>query len=339
MFMITSPCESSAILKVIYFILEILKVAFILIPIGLIVMLSVDFAKNVISNEEEMDKNKKLAIRRTILCVAIFMVPFFSKTAFNLLDDSQIISDYTTCIANANLETIADVAEGEEIIKYEKELKEQEEMEKIKAPTDPISGRKIVSKKSKGSNTDDDNDNIKVENANAESFLDTLQRISKVAQEDYKKNKPWRYNGKWGVHSKSFSEAVKSKNRYLTCVRLPAWALIEVGIIDKGAFIQNEIYGAGPRHTSKKRFNKYLEMKKFNNKKLSTLLKEDKLKPGDIVLYHSNHQNVYAGNKKFYDAGRIGKNGCSGNLDSFKTFGPIKYDSNKGVYAVYRFKN
>ena len=70
---VTDACIT--ILGVVYFIRELLKIALILIPICLIVMLSLDFAKGVISFDE--NNNKKITdhvIRRVIYTIIIFLI-------------------------------------------------------------------------------------------------------------------------------------------------------------------------------------------------------------------------------------------------------------------------
>ena len=62
--------------------------------------------------------------------------------------------------------------------------------------------------------------------------------------------------------------------------------------------------------------------------------------PGDIVLWNTQHTDVYAGNNKFYDAGRRGSiNGCYYNPKKpnckFKSFGP-GYNKDLYNYRVWK---
>ena len=60
---------------------------------GLIVMISIDFAKNVIAGkDDDMKKNLSLAIKRIIYCVAMFLVPTIVDATMGLLGDSYSIS-------------------------------------------------------------------------------------------------------------------------------------------------------------------------------------------------------------------------------------------------------
>ena len=67
----------------------------------------------------------------------------------------------------------------------------------------------------------------------------------------------------------------------------------------------------------------------------------DKLKKGDICLY-KGHTNVYAGNNKWYDAGRrFDVNGYGTRTNyTFTTLGPIKGGtSSKTVTYIIRLKD
>lgn len=103
-------CENIGVLQTILFIKQLLKIVFILIPIGLIVMISVDFAKNVMaSREDDMKKNLNLAIKRVMMAVALFLIPTLANFVVGLVDDvldSNIISDFDKCwgVTSASIE-------------------------------------------------------------------------------------------------------------------------------------------------------------------------------------------------------------------------------------------
>lgn len=118
-FLINNPCEDPEILKVILFIKKILEVAFIIVPIVLIVLITFDFIKSVTAgNEDTMKKNQKIVIKRLIYSVMLFFViPIVNLvfSAFGTSENFELISDefqgkkvsYLSCWDNAkNLETI-----------------------------------------------------------------------------------------------------------------------------------------------------------------------------------------------------------------------------------------
>lgn len=96
-------CNNIAFLRVVYFIKQLLNMAFILIPIALILILTVDFAKNVMANEDDMKKNLKIAIKRLIYAVAIFLVPFIVRFAIENFVESDV--DFLKCY-NVSLDSI-----------------------------------------------------------------------------------------------------------------------------------------------------------------------------------------------------------------------------------------
>ena len=98
-------CTNPEILKVILYVTMILKVVFIIVPIGLILMISVDLFKNVIATKEEnMKKNVSVAVKRIILCVCLFFVPTIVSLMNTLLGNLSV--PYTDCLENANMEYI-----------------------------------------------------------------------------------------------------------------------------------------------------------------------------------------------------------------------------------------
>lgn len=87
MLFLTETCPNDfEILRIIYFVKIVLKIVFIAVPIGLILMIGLDFFKNVTaSKEDEMKKNLNIAIKRIIYCVCIFFVPTIVNLAISLL--------------------------------------------------------------------------------------------------------------------------------------------------------------------------------------------------------------------------------------------------------------
>lgn len=95
-----SACENPDILRVIYFIEKILNIVFIVIPIGLIVMVTIDVVKMIISGEKEQAKSMKTIITRIILAVAIFFVPTIVNIVTNVIEKSGVAdaSKYKNCL-------------------------------------------------------------------------------------------------------------------------------------------------------------------------------------------------------------------------------------------------
>lgn len=79
-FEITKECEN--ILSILFFIRELLKIVCILVPIGLIVMLTMDIAKGVISGKEEGSKIVSIITKRLVYAIVIFFLP---ETIFGVM--------------------------------------------------------------------------------------------------------------------------------------------------------------------------------------------------------------------------------------------------------------
>lgn len=106
-----SACENPDILKIIMLIKTILNVVFIIIPIGLIVMLSIDLSKSVLSNDDSLKKPLSAIIKRLFAVVVLFLVPTLTnamvKFIDNVLSGSSLSENVTSCLVNANTTDIA----------------------------------------------------------------------------------------------------------------------------------------------------------------------------------------------------------------------------------------
>ena len=106
-FSLIDLCSEPTFLGIIFFIKQLLKIVWIIIPMGLIVMAMVDLAKSVLANgTDEMVKNGKVLIKRTILCIALFLIPTFVNAVINLMGDGVLDSNFVTCYKRAKLDTI-----------------------------------------------------------------------------------------------------------------------------------------------------------------------------------------------------------------------------------------
>ena len=102
---ISDSCAT--ILGVVYFIRELLELVCIIIPIGLIIMLSLDFMKGVISVDDGKNKVMNYVIKRIIYAVVIFLLPSTIFGLFNILGLDP--SDSTSCWAYVNEASVEEV--------------------------------------------------------------------------------------------------------------------------------------------------------------------------------------------------------------------------------------
>ena len=102
------PCDNVGVLNVFYFIKQLIKIIFIIVPAGSIIMLSYDLFKNVISNDEgSQRKNLAIFIRRIIILVIVFLVPYIVDFVVNFIDNNlnNDSNNYLKCF-NVSMDTI-----------------------------------------------------------------------------------------------------------------------------------------------------------------------------------------------------------------------------------------
>ena len=101
---ILDACDNVSLLSTIFYAKEILKYVFILIPIILILMVTIDFSRSIISKDDaSMKNNFKIAIKRVIYAIVIFLTPSIVSFAMNVLVDSDV--KYAKCLY-VDLDTI-----------------------------------------------------------------------------------------------------------------------------------------------------------------------------------------------------------------------------------------
>ena len=131
MYFLLDACKHPTFLRVLYFGYLFWEILAVLVPIGLIIMLMIDFTKAVvISKEDEQIKSMKLVGKRIMYAVFIFATPWMVSFVMSTLGSAGIKTgdDYTLCI-----NTVKNIANGtDNIEKYDKLLEEEEKIEKQK---------------------------------------------------------------------------------------------------------------------------------------------------------------------------------------------------------------
>ena len=225
------PCGGSGILKIIYFVKELLKVITILVPIILLVMLSIDFGKSVIaSGVDSMKKNFTLALKRVVVAIAFFLVPSLVRGAMTLFGDMGI--SYLNCLnKEATLENIS-------LYEEEEKLNLENRTANDSAPTvDTTVGSGVIashSSTSYGSKPSNDKDTSsyqtktdlsKIENCDENKVLRTLttKNSKKVKLYECVDEFTLRYvnNGKGKVPMQNF--AITKKYLYFSYAGRGAW--------------------------------------------------------------------------------------------------------------------
>ena len=100
-----SSCGPAGLLRVIYFFKLIMDIIFIIIPIALIILLTIDFSKAMISGDEGVQsKTFKLATKRILYAVIVFFVPTIVSIVNGVLGDLGV--DYSVCLNDISIEAI-----------------------------------------------------------------------------------------------------------------------------------------------------------------------------------------------------------------------------------------
>ena len=114
MFLDLISCGSTKFLRLIYLVKRIMNVSLNIIPIVLVVMLSIDFGKAMMSGEDgEQKKIMKLVVKRVIFFAAIFCIPSIVSLANMLLGDLGV--DFASCYNEVTYDKIQ-YLEGEEFL-------------------------------------------------------------------------------------------------------------------------------------------------------------------------------------------------------------------------------
>lgn len=125
MYFLIDACKNPTILRVLYFGYLFWEIVAVLVPIGLIIMLMIDFTKAVvISKEDEQVKSMKLVVKRIMYAVFIFATPWIVSLIMGILGDAGIDvgGDYTVC-----LNTVKNISAGTDSIEKYDELYDTEE--------------------------------------------------------------------------------------------------------------------------------------------------------------------------------------------------------------------
>lgn len=132
--MFLNLCENSNILSVILLAKEIINLISIIVPIILILMMSVEIFKMVVSvdTNDFSDKIKKI-IKKAVVAVLIFFIPTLVNLLLTMLNKDNY--NETFCFVNATSETIADyraLEEARRVVEEEKIAAEQKKAEEAR---------------------------------------------------------------------------------------------------------------------------------------------------------------------------------------------------------------
>ena len=105
--LILDICDKLGFLNIMRFVKILLNFVCIIVPVGLIIMLSIDFSKNVMHDDAFQKKNNKVIIQRLISAVLLFAVPYIIKVVMTGI--VGLGGDWATCYTNASKEKMIEV--------------------------------------------------------------------------------------------------------------------------------------------------------------------------------------------------------------------------------------
>lgn len=145
-----SNCGPLDLIRIVYLFKLILKFVFVVIPIALVVIISIDLAKVVISGDDKTQRAAtKTIINRLVFAVLLFFVPTIVNIVNRVIGDYGV--DYSVCYNDVTKEAIDQLALEEQAKKEAEEAakkalansneKKKEEEQKVKQQTsDGVSG-------------------------------------------------------------------------------------------------------------------------------------------------------------------------------------------------------
>ena len=181
---VTASCIN--LLGVLFFIREIVKIAIFVIPIALIVMLTLDFTKGVISFDFNDDKTLRYVTKRIIYAVVLLLVP---TSIFGILKAVGIVvTDSQSCWAYVDEASVEDIKEKLENNLSDMQQETEDLIKEIASSSkmsvkDKESTRKIVSasKNDDNTNSNDSNDNTEDTSTNNGKITLDWNNLSKVS--------------------------------------------------------------------------------------------------------------------------------------------------------------
>lgn len=178
----SNPCEISGVLKIILFVKKLLSYVCVIVPMGLIVMVSIDIGKNVIAGrEDEMKKNVSVAMKRIIYCMCIFLVPSVVNLAVNMVNDAVKNANVTASSCTDNLNNIAYY---EKLEKIKMKQEEQEQAKILAERFAKTNERNTIKKKASASNNDSNTGGSSVSGQKYDLSDTQLRGLAMIAQRE-----------------------------------------------------------------------------------------------------------------------------------------------------------
>ena len=136
MYFLLETCQHPGVLRILYFVSLLFDLIFIIVPIGLILMLLIDFSKAVIAGDDDkVKKSTKIVGKRIIYAVLVFATPWIVSLFLELMSYAGITTDYLTCMNNAKS---GDFTYYDALLKAEDDAMEAERQEELDTAREKI---------------------------------------------------------------------------------------------------------------------------------------------------------------------------------------------------------
>ncbi len=122
---ILTVCDNSSMLNTILFIKNIMKIIFIVVPLVLALLFTIDLAKNVFSKDDK--DNLKLGIKRIIYSIVLMFVPLIVETFMSMISDYSKVAKCYDIATEQKVLALQKKEEAEYEKKKEEERKAKEE--------------------------------------------------------------------------------------------------------------------------------------------------------------------------------------------------------------------
>ena len=344
---ILNTCGSSSMMHSILFIKNIINIIFVVVPIVLALLFTVDLAKNVFAKDnQENQKNLKLGIRRIIYSLVLLFVPLLVETFMGMISG---YSKVASCYELASEAKVKELYAKEEV--YYNEQQAQQLQDKINQANEVSAEHEAensaAQKAEQNAQNSSSNSNTSVNN-DIESAT-TAEKIASLAESwswplgtseskfDVHTGKP--YNSEFSSKYKKYwnpSKDTKLNQRVGACCCHYVKTVVRevIGKEKWGNTKRGLLYE--PNAAYKKRLNKMgFTLFKFDGKKSS-------LKRGDMGIYYKKsgggHIYIYLGNGLVSEAASSasGKSGKYARITKWKS--QKSKLNNKNWYYIIRAK-
>lgn len=133
MYLLTSFCENSGVLRVLYFMKLLFNILLTILPLIVIITTIIGIFKIVIDGKTDTMKNTLfISFKRIIAALIVFLIPTIMDFVFTSLVEANL--DFATCFTNAELDYIKEREKVEKLERdeeYQKRLQERKEYEAI----------------------------------------------------------------------------------------------------------------------------------------------------------------------------------------------------------------